>query len=97
MQRAVIAPLRDIKFFSLDELNRNVRNKLDVLNNQPFQKKEGSRRSVFEEEEKALLIPLPPTSFELSTWKTATVQVNYHVSVDKKDVLRPLGVYRQKG
>jgi len=29
-----------------------------------------------------LLAPLPATRFELSDWKTATVQFNYHISVD---------------
>ena len=33
-------------------------------------------------EEKPLLAPLPATRFELSDWKTATVQFNYHISVD---------------
>lgn len=29
------------------------------------------------------LIPLPGKPFELSTWKIATVQLNYHVYADK--------------
>ena len=29
-----------------------------------------------------MLAPLPDTRFELSDWKTATVQFNYHISVD---------------
>ena len=29
-----------------------------------------------------MLAPLPSTCFELSDWKTATVQFNYHISVD---------------
>ena len=34
------------------------------------------------QEEKPLLSPLPATRFELSDWKAATVQFNYHISVD---------------
>ena len=37
---------------------------------------------MFLEEEKPLLAPLPATRFELIDWKTATVQFNYHISVD---------------
>ena len=37
---------------------------------------------LFLEDEKPLLAPLPATRFELSDWKTATVQFNYHISVD---------------
>ncbi len=29
-----------------------------------------------------MLAPLPATRFELSGWKTATVQFNYHIAVD---------------
>ena len=38
--------------------------------------------SLFLGEEKPMLAPLPATRFELSDWKTATVQFNYHISVD---------------
>lgn len=48
-----------------------------------FPKKEGSRRSLFLGEEMPLLAPLPTTRFELSDWKVATVQFNYHIAVDK--------------
>ncbi len=37
---------------------------------------------LFLEDEKPLLSPLPATRFELSDWKTANVQFNYHISVD---------------
>ena len=37
---------------------------------------------MFLEDEKPLLAPLPTSRFELSDWKTATVQFNYHISVD---------------
>ncbi len=84
VQRLVLAPMRNTQFASLAELNRSIRNRIDEFNNRPFQKKDGSRRSLFEEEEKHLLIPLPETPYEIATWKIATVQFNYHVSVDKK-------------
>ena len=79
----IIAALRSQKFFSLHELNEAVMVKLDSLNTKPFQKKEGCRRSVFLAEEKSMLIPLPSTPYELATWKIATVQINYHITVDK--------------
>ena len=78
----ITAALRDEQFFSFAELNRAIRDKLELFNQRLFQKKEGSRRSLFLEEEKPLLAPLPSTRFELSDWKTATVQFNYHISVD---------------
>ena len=79
----IIASLRKQKFFTLQELNDSIMEKLIVMNSAPFQKKEGCRLSVFLEEEKPMLLPLPSTPYELATWKVATVQLNYHISVDK--------------
>jgi transposase len=79
----VIAALRQQKYFTLGELNADILKKLKDFNEKPFQKKEGSRLSVFLTEEKEMLLPLPTTSYELAIWKTATVQFNYHVNVDK--------------
>nr|WP_302168318.1 IS21 family transposase [uncultured Schaedlerella sp.] len=79
----ITAALRDEQFFSLAELNRAIRDKLEPFNRKPFQKKEGSRISLFLEEEKPFLTPLPATRFELADWKQATVQFNYHISVDR--------------
>ena len=78
----ITAALRNEQFFSLAELNRAIRDKLELFNQRLFQKKEGSRQSLFLGEEKPLLAPLPATRFELCDWKTATVQFNYHISVD---------------
>jgi transposase len=79
----VIAALRNEQYFSIKELNKDIRKKLDAFNTRAFQKKEGSRLSIFLGEEKSLLLPLPATPFELSEWKQATVAFNYHISVDK--------------
>lgn len=65
------AALRNEQFFSLTELNRAIREKLEQFNRRLFQKKEGSQLGLFLEDEKPLLAPLPSTHFELSDWKTA--------------------------
>ena len=78
----IIAALRDEQFFSLAELNQAIRHKLEEFNKRLFQKKEGSRLELFRDEELPLLAPLPATSFELADWKQATVQFNYHISID---------------
>lgn len=79
----ITAALRNEQFFSLAELNTAIKKKLEQFNTNAFQKKEGSRRSLFLGEEMPLLVPLPATRFELCDWKTATVQFNYHIAVDK--------------
>ena len=64
----VIAALRNETFTSLDELRGAIHERLEAYNAAPFQKRPGSRRSVFAAEEEALLRPLPQVAFEISTW-----------------------------
>jgi transposase len=52
------AALRNQQFLSLWELNAAIRPKLAEFNAKPFQKKEGSRATLFEEE-RLFLLPLP--------------------------------------
>lgn len=78
----ITAALRNEQFFSLAELNQAIRERLQTFNARAFQKKEGSRLSLFRDEELPLLAPLPPTPYELAEWKQATVQFNYHISVE---------------
>jgi transposase len=92
----IIAALRDQKFFTLQDLNKAIKEKLQAFNSKPFQKKEGSRLSIFLEEEKPMLLPLPATPYELATWKVATVQFNYHISVDKMHYSVPYEYIKHK-
>ncbi|MCZ2404461.1 IS21 family transposase [Paenarthrobacter sp. Z7-10] len=64
----VIAGLRHEQFTSLAQLRTRVHEQVDAYNRQPFQKREGSRLSVFTTEEKPLMQPLPAVPFEISTW-----------------------------
>ena len=82
-ERRILAALRDQRFFSIAELNQAIGPLLVKLNAHPFQKLEGSRDSWFETHEKAKLLPLPPEPFELATWSKVTVNIDYHVVVDK--------------
>ena len=77
----IVAALRKEQFFTFEELNEAILEKLERYNAAKFQKKDGSRQQLFEEEA-SLLIPLPPAPYELAEWKEATVQYNYHVSCD---------------
>ena len=78
----ITAALRNEQFFSLAELNQAIREKLEEFAHRQFQKKEGSRYEIFMGEELPLLAKLPATPYELAEWKQATVQFNYHISVD---------------
>jgi len=78
----IIAALRNEQFFSLAELNKAILKKVTEFNQKPFQKKEGSRSELFQNEELPLLAKLPATSYELADWSSATVQFNYHIFHD---------------
>ncbi|OPX84138.1 MAG: Integrase core domain protein [Pelotomaculum sp. PtaB.Bin104] len=91
----ILAALRNQQFLSLRELNAAIREKLMVFLEKPFQKKDGSRATLFAEE-KPFLLPLPSKPFELATWKIATVQYNYHISVDTQNYSVPFEYIKQK-
>ena len=96
VERQLLAPLRDHRFFSVGELNQALRPLLDKLNAQEFQKLEGSRNSWFESREKAALLPLPAQPFELATWGKATVNIDYHAVVDYHGYSVPYRLIRQE-
>ena len=77
----ILAALRNRKFFSFDELNKAIKEKLEEFNAKPFQKKKGSRLSAFLEEEKDFLMPLPASPYETAVWSTATIQPDYLITV----------------
>jgi len=82
-ERWILARLRHRTFFSLAELNQAIVELLQVLNNKPFQKLAGSRRSLWEELDRPALRPLPQSPYEYAEWPKVRVHIDYHVAVDK--------------
>lgn len=78
-RRAMMA-LRKRRFMSLPDFNRALIAQVMAIDPRPFQKREGSRESIFLGQEKPVLIPLPGRPYEMSTRKEATVNFNYHVA-----------------
>jgi len=78
----VLAPLRHRDFFSLLEVNEAIAEQIEKLNNRPFQKLEGTRRSLFETLEKPALKPLPLQRYIYTDWKRAKPNIDYHIEVD---------------
>lgn len=79
----IIARMRHYQCFSIDEYNHYLQIELKKLNAQPFQKKQGSRTSVFTEIEQNILQALPKYPYQYCTFKTAKVYANSHISVAK--------------
>jgi len=95
-ERQILAVLRDQRFFHVGQLNAAIVPLLAKLNEQPFQKLEGSRNSLFETLEKNRLLPLPATSFELADWSKAKVNIDYHVAVENHFYSAPYQLIHQQ-
>jgi len=67
-------PMRDMTFFSLQDLNREIKQRLEAYNNLLFQRKEASRRALFQSVERSYLKPLPSSAYELKDYKRAKIQ-----------------------
>ncbi|TPV47581.1 IS21 family transposase [Pseudarthrobacter phenanthrenivorans] len=64
----VIAGLRQQQFTALPELRAAITDRVAAYNAEPFQKRPGSRASVFAAEEQPLLTGLPAAAYEISRW-----------------------------
>lgn len=96
VEREILAPLRNMEFFSLAELNREIGRLLTRHNERPFQKLPGSRRSHFEELEKPALRPLPAQPYTYAEWKRQTLPSDYHVEVEGHSYSAPYKLKRKK-
>ncbi len=82
VQHRILLPLQERTFFSLGEMNRAIREKLEELNDAPMSTWRVSRRQRFEEE-RPFLRPLPATAWEWGEWLKRIVGPNDHVQVDR--------------
>ncbi|MBU2951212.1 IS21 family transposase [Tamlana agarivorans] len=67
-------PLREMTFFSLEDLNREIKRLLQRYNDLLFSRKEASRRELFQSVEREYLKPLPDIPYELKGYRRAKVQ-----------------------
>ena len=88
----ITAALRNQKFFTLQEVQRALAEKLDELNDRPFQKREGSRRSGYLNEEREFMQPLPLHPYEPAIWRQATVGNDYLISDGKNKYSVPFNL-----
>ena len=83
VERWVLAPLRNRRFFSLAELNVAIKEKLTELNARPLKGIGRSRKELLESLDKPALRPLPKVPYDIAEWKKAKVNLDYHVEVEK--------------
>ena len=95
-ERWILAALRNHTFFSLAELNQAIAEKLQDLNNRPFQKLPTTRKALFESLDKPALKSLPDSPYEFAEWKKARVNIDYHVEVDRHYYSVPYQLVKQQ-
>lgn len=88
-QRWIVARLRNLTCFSLDEINEHIARLVADLNNRVMKRYGKSRRQLFEELDLPELRALPRDRFIHGDWSKATVKLDYHVNVDHHDYSVP--------
>jgi transposase len=96
VERWILARLRNRQFFSLHQLNQAIAELLENLNNKAFQKLPGSRKSAFESLDRPALNPLPSQAYQFAEWKKATVNVDYHIEVERHYYSVPHALIKKK-
>jgi len=95
-ERWILAALRNHTFFSIEELNRAIAEKLQDLNNRKFQKMDGSRRSLYETLDRPALKPLPSVPYQYAECKKVRVNIDYHIEIDDHYYSVPYPLARQQ-
>ena len=70
----IFFPIRNMTFFSLDELNEQLKKELVTYNEYLMETYQASRRKLFVELEEQYLQPLPSTLYQIKHYKRAKVQ-----------------------
>ena len=83
VERWIMARLRHQSFFTLASLNQAIGFLLEDLNQRPFKKLPGTRRSQFEQLDKPALRALPAHRYQYAEIKQARVHIDYHIEYDK--------------
>lgn len=89
VERWIIMALRNRTFFSVAEANLAIGPLLVKQNNRPFRRLPGSRRSWFEEQERAELRALPVARYEYEEWKNARVHPDYSIEFERHYYVLP--------
>jgi transposase len=96
VERWILARLRKQRFFSLAELNAAIRELLDDLNARPMRGFDMSRRELFEQIERPVLLPLPETPYAYAEWRRCRVGLDYHVEIQRHYYSVPFPLLRQE-
>ena len=95
-KRWILSALRHRTFYSLGSLNGAIRELLERLNSRMLRKVKKSRRELFSLFDRPQARPLPQRSYEYAEWKLATVNIDYHIEVERHYYSVPFRLIREK-
>lgn len=97
-QRWLLARLRNRTLHDLQSINAAIRELLEPLNAKPMRSRNNrSRNELFEELDRPVMRPLPPSRYEYTEWKHGvTVPNDYHVLYDRSWYSVPHVLVRKK-
>jgi len=95
VERFVLAKLRNRRFFSLDELNAEIRVCVATINAKVMKKFAKSRRELLETIDRPALKELPGEPYRYAEWKRCGVAPDYHVEVDHHYYSVPFRLLRE--
>lgn len=81
VERFVLAKLRNVRFFSLAELNIAIRDCVATINAKVMRRLSKSRVELLETIERPALGALPATAYSYAEWKRARVAPDYHIEI----------------
>ena len=83
IQRYILAHFRHLKIFSVDEANEMISVLLDRYNHKVMKHIGKSRTELFEELDKPKLKALPANRYVYEQFKTARVNMDYHITLER--------------
>jgi transposase len=96
VQRWILARLRNRVYHSIEELNVAIGLLLEDLNNRPMQKIRQSRKQLFEELDLPNALKLPIDKFTYRQWYSPTINLDYHIEIEKRYYSVPWNYYGKK-
>jgi transposase len=96
LQTWLLGQLRHRYFFSYPELNQAIQEIMGELDEKPYQKRAGSRLSVFLKVDLPAMRPLPAQRFEYPEFKIVTLGSNSHIEFDQTLYSVPYTFYQKK-
>ena len=95
-KRWILSALRHRTFYNLADLNRAIQELLERLNSRLLRKLRKSRRELFDLFDRPQAQALPERPYQYAEWRVATVNIDYHIEVERHYYSVPFRLLREK-